>query len=178
MDKEDSVIENYFTALPFLVRLPLPSDLGVVAKETARLLSLGKFRLFARCRSVKHLVESCLGAYSLSAEVKFHFFDKRKAYMSDKGFLSFSQKFLCLKESERITKIVFHEIGHIVLSEQAFYGELLKREDGALENLASAISIEIIRQILAIMPNESLGKIVADEQEKLTVAIKKEKGEV
>ncbi len=169
-------IENYFTALPYKPQLPSPNSLDEVAKETARLLSLGKFRLLSRKKSVKALVEKCLYSFSTKAEVRFHFFDKRKAYMSDEGFVSFSLKFLCLKESERVAKIVFHEIGHLILKEQNFYGELLARADGALENLASIVSIEVIRQILAVAPNASLEKIVADEREKIAVAITKEKG--
>lgn len=176
MENSITEIENYLTALPYKPHLPSPSALDEVAKETARLLSLGKFRLLARKASVKALVEKSLYSFSAKAEVRFHFFDKRKAYMSDEGFVSFSLKFLFSRESERVAKIVFHEIGHLILKEQDFYGELLKRKDGALENLASIISIEIIRQILAVMQNESLEKIVADEQEKLVVAIAKEKG--
>ena len=176
MEKIANEIENYLAALPFKTQLHFADGIENAAKEVERLLSLGKNRPFSRMKSVKNLVKLVLATLELETKVKFHIFDKRKAYMSDKNFVSFSLRFIFYKDSVRITKIVFHEIGHIALRAQAFYGELLQREDGVLENLASQISIEIIRQIMTVISDKKLENIVTDEQQKLYAVIKREKG--
>ena len=74
--------------------------------------------------AIKRIFGSLFPNYIRDCRLKFKLYDKRVAYMTDKGDVCFSSASICRGTGAFVLKLVLHEAAHLWLREQADYDKL------------------------------------------------------
>ena len=177
-------LESYIEALqngnaiePFdLESEPNAPELKELVKK---LFESGRFRLTYRKRLIKELI-NCLhkSSYIKQTEIKFPVFSKKRAFMSDSGYISISCGFILMCQGARFGKVLLHEIAHLSLLSKEWYPSLLaldreyldrfKGVKGAItlsptEYLATRVSILLMQYVKSATENSACGELLARE---------------
>ena len=103
-----------------------PTEQGELSELVNQLMSSPRLSLGKRKRLILKMLENLMAcSYIPKIEVFYPVFSKKRAFMSDKGYLSISCGFLLMCQGARLCKVLLHEIGHLHLLGKEWYCDLL-----------------------------------------------------